>query len=82
MCYIWNLLFVVNYPGVCLGGTPFHYAVSTLLLFLEFALFGMCPFWNVLFLEYALFKMSPGYLDIFCHFNFCHDKGNGFSLLN
>ena len=46
-------LFVMN-PKVCLGHTPFHYAVSTLfpfwsVSFLEYALFGMCPFWNLVF---------------------------------
>ena len=61
MCFMWNLLFVVN-PKICLGRTPFHYAVSTLfpllsVLFLECALFGMCSFWNVLFLKCALFGM-------------------------
>ena len=56
MCSFWNVLFVVN-PNICLGRTPFHYAVSTILPCLECALFWMCCFWNVLVLECALFGM-------------------------
>ena len=68
MCSFWNVLFFVN-PKICLGHTPFHYAVSTLfplwsalfldMSFLECAVFGMRPFWNVLFLECAVFRMCP-----------------------
>ena len=66
MCSFWNVLFFVN-PKICLGHTPFHYAVSTLFplwsvsfhdcAVLDCVLFGMCSFWNVFFLECAIFGM-------------------------
>ena len=64
MCSILNLLFVVN-PKICLGQTPFHYAVSVhysrfgRVIFLACAVFGIYPFQNVLFLECDIFGMCP-----------------------
>ena len=47
MCFIWNLLFVMN-PNICLWCTPFHYA-------LHHYLFEVFSFWHVPFLECAIF---------------------------
>ena len=54
MWSFWNVPYL-EFAHCYLGGTPFHYAVSTLfplqsVSLLKCALSGMCPFWNVPYL--------------------------------